>query len=265
MTLDVAHSDRQSKTLFQFLNLHFHLPMSKINKFLSDLTRNLSEDNYDESVAQYRLWLDIGITHGHIIDEDKLARDVLRVMPSDLLKQGGLVHPATRLFSRFVRDIEGSEALSGQVSGLRQCCAETLAEFFEENLSSVLWNRRVEGEGEAGWGRYSLMAEEFSDELAKGRVEFLNKTNLIACWVNLGYVKRTVIRNHILQSLITDPKLQSHQADAFIILFKVAGATFGAHANPLVIDLCLGLLKNRYIPNSVKGRLVQVSGALDEG
>jgi hypothetical protein len=234
--------------------------MPKVDKFLSDLTKNLSEKNYDESLAQYRLWLDIGITHGHISDEHKLTNDVNQIMPSDLLKTGQaeLIHPAVKLFSRFVRDIGASETLSGQVSGLKRSAKATLAEFFEENLSAVLWNRRVEGEGEEGWGRYSLLAEEFSDELAKGRVEFLNKTNLVACWVNLGYVKRTVIRNHILQSLITDPQLQSHQADAFIILFKISGATFGAYADPQVVDRCLGLLKNRYARNKVKSRLVQV-------
>ena len=50
--------------------------------------------------------------------------------------------------------------------------------------------------------------------------------NLIACWANLGFVEESVIHNHLLQSLISHPKLYNHQAYALIILFRLAGATF---------------------------------------
>ena len=83
-------------------------------------------------------------------------------------------------------------------------------------------------------------------------------SNLIARWANSGHVDQATIRNHILQSLISHPKLYDHQADALIILFKIAGATFEAYADPSVVDRCFELLKNYYDRNSVKGRLVQV-------
>ena len=67
-----------------------------------------------------------------------------------------------------------------------------------------------------------------------------------------------MIRNRILQSLISFPKLYDHQANAMIILFKIAGATFEAYAGLSVVDRCFERLKNHYSPDSVKGRLVQV-------
>ena len=35
-----------------------------IRETLGNLVRNLSEENYDGSLAQYRFWLDIGVFHG---------------------------------------------------------------------------------------------------------------------------------------------------------------------------------------------------------
>ena len=45
-----------------------------------------------------------------------------------------------------------------------------------------------------------------------------------------------MIRNHILQSLISYSMLCDHQADALIILLKLVGATFEAHAYPSMVD-----------------------------
>ena len=68
----------------------------------------------------------------------------------------------------------------------------------------------------------------------KSQAELTNRifaldSNLIAQWANLGYVEETAIRNRILQSLISFRKLYDHQADAMIVLFKIAGATFEAY------------------------------------
>ena len=83
--------------------------------------------------------------------------------------------------------------------------------------------------------------------------------NLIAQWANLGYVEETAIRNRILQSLISFRKLYDHHADAMIILFKIAGATFEAYrADPsrwLIAALNFSRTTSR---DSTKGRLVQV-------
>ena len=82
--------------------------------------------------------------------------------------------------------------------------------------------------------------------------------NLIASWANLGYVEESAIHDHILRSPTSFPKLCDHQASAIIVLFKIAGATFEAYADPSVVDRCFQLLKNHYSCNTVKGRLAQV-------
>ena len=53
---------------------------------------------------------------------------------------------------------------------------------------------------------------------------------------NLGYVEEAAIRDRILQSLISHPKLYGHQADALTTLFKLMGATFEAYADPSVLN-----------------------------
>ena len=87
---------------------------------------------------------------------------------------------------------------------------------------------------------------------------FCEDTNLVAHWTNLGLVGEAAIRNHILQSLISHPMLYNHQADALIVLFKLAGAAFEAYAGPSVVDRCLELLNGRYSHDSVKGGLIRV-------
>ena len=90
---------------------------------------------------------------------------------------------------------------------------------------------------------------------------FLTDVNLIAHWANLGYdVEEEVIRDQILQSLVSRPILHDHQVDALIILFKLAGATFGAYTDPSVVGCCFELLKglcNRTW-NLMKQELIQV-------
>ena len=53
-----------------------------------------------------------------------------------------------------------------------------------------------------------------------------------------------MIRDYILQSLISRTKLHDHRADALALLFKITGATFGAFVDPTVVDSCFQLLKN---------------------
>jgi len=73
--------------------------------------------------------------------------------------------------------------------------------------------------------------------------EFYTGATFVAHLANLGCVEGAAIRNHILQSLISHPKLYDHQVDALITLFKLAGATFGAYVDPSVVDRCFDLLK----------------------
>jgi hypothetical protein len=226
--------------------------MSALRAVLQGLACNLSEENYDETFAQYRLWLDIGITHGHLNDQDQVANDVRGIMHSSLLKpdNGDFIHPAVHLYHRFVRDIEVDPTMSAQVPKLARSFEAAVDRCFEQNLSIVGIQDMVEREQY----RYSSDIE----RLGRERVEFARQINLVACWANLGYVKRVVIRDHILQSLTSLPKLYNHQADAIIILFKTAGATFGTFADPSLVDRCLELLKNHYSNNASRSLLVQV-------
>jgi len=80
--------------------------------------------------------------------------------------------------------------------------------------------------------------------------------NLIAHCANLGYIEENTIRSHILQSLISHHKLHDHQANALAALFKIAGATFGAYADPAVIDRCFELLKKHQYRDGVTGSAI---------
>jgi len=206
--------------------------MTTLRDTLRDLAENISDENYDESFAQYRFWLDIGSTHGHITSRGQVEDDIGRIARPDSLKE--LIHPTAHLLIRFIGDMEADQAISRHAFGLhKQRCTSALHSFFESNLYRMRSN--------PGKPTY-----------------FLTNVNLIAHWANLGYVEEVVIRNHILQSLISHPRLYDHQADALFILFKLAGATFGAYADPPVVDRCFELLKDRYSRDSVKRKLLRV-------
>ena len=104
---------------------------------------------------------------------------------------------------------------------------------------------------------------------------FYADATLIAHWANLGFVEEAAIHDHILQSLTSHTMLYDHQADALIVLFKLAGATFETSADPSVVDRCFELLKGHsYSPpynnydqrhhdyHRVRGELVKVRAPL---
>ena len=130
---------------------------------------------------------------------------------------GQLIHPTARSMVRSAIDAESNPLLAPYRSGLQNLLTRTLRKFFKNNLRIV--------DGHSG----SLDA-------------FCIDANLVAHWTNLGYVEEAAIRDHILQSLISHPDLYDNQADALIILFKLAGATFEAYAGPSVVDRCFELL-----------------------
>ena len=204
-----------------------------LKDILRDLAGKLSEENYDECFAQYRFWLDLGFARGSITVQDQVGRkDAWRTIRWDSLK--GLINPTVPLFIRFIGDVEADRKTAGHALGLhRHYCESTLDTFFGDNLTHV---------GSQGGNQSN----------------FLTRVNLIAHWVNLGYVEEAAIRDHILQSLISHPELYDHQVDAIIILFKLAGATFEAYTDPSVVDRCFELLKGHHSSRSVKWRLVQV-------
>jgi hypothetical protein len=223
--------------------------MSSLRDTLRDIVEKLSDFDYEKSFAEYRLWLDIGDAHGHIT-QDQLNDDIEQIVKPDPSKE--LIHPTAHLLIRFIGDVEADRKISRHASGLhRRRSTSAICSFFEANLSII----RSGDDGEVQ--------------------NFLTNANLIARWANIGHVEEETIRNRILQSLIARPKMQpysghhrgligfcrpglhDHQADALIILFKLAGATFEAYADPSVIDRCFELLKD-HRHTRVKWRAVQV-------
>ena len=133
---------------------------------------------------------------------------------------GKLIRSTAHLILRFARDAELDYPLAPHSSGLQNClCARVLREFFSGNLRATR---------------------------SEQTVNFYADANLITSWANLGRVGGTAIRNHILHSLISNPKLYDHQGDAIIILFELAGPTLEAYADPSVVDRCFKLLKGHY-------------------
>ena len=201
---------------------------------LNDIIKELSEENYDEKIAQYRFWLDIGSRYGHIDAKDQVNNAIWSLVRPDSLMS--LIHPTAHLVIRFIGDMEADQKISKYTPRLHmQYCTPALHNFFSENLDMV-----------RSWSRPSFPKS------------FFTNVNLIARWANLGYVEEETIRDHILQSLTSHPALYDHQADALFILFKLAGATFEAYADPLVIDRCFELFKVHYGHDSAKSGLLEV-------
>ena len=202
--------------------------MANIERSLDSVLARLSDQNYAQSLAFYRLWFDIGQTYNQI-PSDRIFDSIWNnrgsssaIDPSD----GKLIHSGAHLILRFANDIESDHILAPHTTGLQShLCAGSLQEFFDANMG----------------------AAESNSNSSIGN-DFFAEANLIAHWTNLGYVEETAIRNHILQSLTSHQNLYDHQADALVILFKIAGATFEAYADPSVVDRCLELLKHhKYI------------------
>ena len=198
------------------------ITMGSIEAVLDSVVAKLSDENYTESLPFYRLWFDIGQTYLQITSDQNFNSIISKRGTGSIDPESGkLIHPTAHLILRFASDVDlQSDGIPPPLApGLQnRLCTTTLREFFSGNLR-VVWG----GGGHAG--------------------NFYADANLIAHWANLGYVEETAIRNHILQSLISHPKLYDHQADALAILFKLAGATFEAYADPSVVDRCFELLR----------------------
>ena len=154
-----------------------------------------------------------------------------------------LLHPTAHLILRFVNDVESDCILGPHNAGLGGRIGETIVREFFENIVLGIRKRDQRREPELREIDYLVALD----------------SNLLAWWANSGYVEEATISNQILQSLTSHPKLYDHQAIALIILFKLAGATFEAYADPSVVDRCFELLKGHYYSRSTgKSRLVQV-------
>ena len=202
--------------------------MSTIGEVLGSVVAELSDENYAKSLAFYHLWFDIGQTYLQVTS-DHTFNSIFNKRGTSLIDpdSGKLIHPTAQLILRFADDVSAQpDSIPPPPTSELQnrLCTMTLREFFTTNLRVV-------------WG---------GENYAAG---FRADANLIAHWANLGYVEETAIHNHILQSLTSHPTLYDHQADALIILFKLAGATFGAYADPSVVDRCFELLQDHKYVN----------------
>ena len=202
--------------------------MEDIEKTLSPVVGSLSNENYAESLAFYRFWIDIGQTY-HQVPPDLIFGTIWknRATSSIVPHAGKLIHSTAHLIVRLASDAESDHILAPHSPGLQsRLSSRSLREFFTNNL------RVARSES--------------------GSVDYLHaEANLLAHWANLGYVEEAAIRDHILQSLISHPKLHDHLADTLIILFKLAGATFEAYADPAVVDRCFELLKGHNYSTSL--------------
>ena len=195
--------------------------MQTIEEALSFVVGELSDKNYALSLNFYRFWFETGGTHLEI-PSDQILNAIwnYRGAASSInTTDGRIFHASAHRILRFASDAESDRILAPYCSGLQsRLCAKALREFSSNNLIIA---------------RYGGNTEDI----------FYADVNLIAHWANLGFVEEAVIRDYILQSLVSHPKLYSHQAYALIILFKLAGATFEAYVDPSVVDLCFEYLK----------------------
>ena len=206
------------------------------------VVHKLSDKNYAQSLACYRFWFDVGWTYCQS-PPDQLFDAIWtnRAGGSTNLVHGTtLIHPTAHLIVRFASDLESDLISAPHSSGLQtRLCTTTLREFFKNNLAAAWYKENGYSDGAVP--------------------NFFVDANLIARWANLGYIEEASTCNHILRSLISHPDLYNHQADALIILFKLAGATFEEYADLSVVNRCFDLLKGHYgCGSSGRGLLVRV-------
>lgn len=195
--------------------------MGTIREALGSAVGELSDENYARFLPFYRFWLDAG-QHYVQIPPDAIFGAIWdgRVVSSIVPERGQIFHSSAHLLLHFAEDAESDSILAPYSSKLQsRLCARSLREFSTNNLIAA--------------HRYDRNTS----------AAFYADANLIAHWTNLGYVEEATIRNYILQSLISHPTLHPHQAHALIILFKLAGPTFEAYVDPLLVDRCFELLQ----------------------
>ncbi|KAF9646045.1 hypothetical protein BDM02DRAFT_3189169 [Thelephora ganbajun] len=204
--------------------------MRNVQWALNSVIGALSDQDYEQSFASCRFWFEIGQAYSKI-PSDLIFETIWTKRATGPSKN--LIYQNAHLVLRLADDVESDHILAPYNVGLRsRLCAKILQEFFDGDTIVMYDGREVPG------------------------CSYVN-VNLIAHCANLGCIDESVVRNHVLQSLISYPKLYDYQADALIILFKLAGATFEAYADPSVVDRCFELLKNHYNRYSDRGKLVQ--------
>jgi len=232
-----------------------------IPSLLNKLLYNLSEESYDHTFSTYCFWIELGAAHEGM-PNDKLFTDIrngakpglLQASYEELTNQrntrpdwinpfagqelhyntqpssldafcGRLIHDNVPLLLRFISDAELDPVLSTYAVGLHdRWCRGSLQGFFRQSLHYIPGARPI-----------SLTSHNFC--------QLYTGVNLIAHWVNLGYVQLEDVRDRILQSLTFQPTVHPHQLNSLMILLKISGATFAAYVDPSIMDRCCALLK----------------------
>jgi len=211
--------------------------MIHIQTVLDKTIAGLSDQNYEKSFAFLRLWLGIAHTHS-TIPPDAILHALQTYYRTRSLPHN-LVDSAAHLILRFAGDAESDHIPHS--TGLRsRLCTEALRVFFDTDLAVM-------------YGGSSWTNSYYAD------------ANIIAHCVNLGWVEEAVIRDQILQSLISHPTLSNHQVYTLVILFKTAGATFETYADPTAIDRCFETLKGPRNPLWPREELIQVNSLSVKG
>ena len=198
--------------------LQFNTTMA-ISEFLGGLVSRISEENYEKTLSDYRLWLKIGAARGWIPD-DQLQNAILENMRPELVypSSSQLIHPTTHLLVQLITDTEPNPVSPTHV----QLCQSSLKDFFADNS--------------AFYFRTSVHSSDWR--------KFYTNVNFLAHWVNVGCLNVEDVRDHILQSLTCRPVPGFYQLCSLLILLKIAGATFAAYVDPSVMDHCLRVLKS---------------------
>ena len=198
--------------------------MQNIQKGLGLTITNLSDQNYEKSLTYFRFWFEVGHTHLQL-HADQIFDMIYEGRASGLSNYAS-VYPKTALILRLINSLESDPTLAPECAGFRNLfCYKILQNFFDNDMGAVLSN-----------SSYNAVPNGYYADV-----------NYVAHCANFGYMEETTIRNHILQSLVSHTRMLEHQVTALAILFKIAGATFEAYADPAVVNRCFEIFNdNQY-------------------
>ena len=201
-----------------------------ISDFLGKLVLDLSGENYDQSLSDYRFQMGVGTMHGWIPD-NQLYNDILASMKRGL-RDPYSIRGTSYLLLRFITDAGLDPVLSPYASGVHdRLCHESLKSFFADNLHIVAPD--------------VTLNKIHSATLLR----IYSNANFLAHWANLGYVYAEDVRDHILQSLTFQPTVHPHQLNSLGMFLRISAATFAAYADPSAIDRCYDALESANLGN----------------
>ena len=108
--------------------------MRNIKEALGAVLSSLSDENYQQSLARCRLWLELGQTYSGLTPSD-LIFDAIWENKTTYPSLGAHIYPAVPSILRFVNEAESDPVLAPYSAGLRnRLCAMIMQEFIEDDL-----------------------------------------------------------------------------------------------------------------------------------